>query len=252
MNSSKLKNKIQSNNGATLVFALVALIFCVMVAAVVIYTAFSNVGRVKNTQSEEQNYLSVSSAVMMFKDLLEGDSVSYKEILINTTEEVYDENWEQLLSEPAISKETTFGDAVYYDALPRDDILTLPWNDILEEDILEEVLKEWAKMIDSPVPVEQTLDITITGDSNLPQIAPVEAKMVFDPQNKKITITFGIEDASPSTVMTMDLAKDTSYPVTTSSEMKEQKNGKNVKTITITKEFVHTISWDNCVITKKN
>ena len=119
MNSSKLKNKIQSNNGATLVFALVALIFCVMVAAVVIYTAFSNVGRVKNTQSEEQNYLSVSSAVMMFKDLLEGDSVSYKEILINTTVEVYDEKWEQLLSKPAISKETTFEDAVYYDALPR-------------------------------------------------------------------------------------------------------------------------------------
>ena len=240
MNSSSLKNKLQSNKGATIVFALFALIVSVMISAVVIYTAFSNVGRVKNTQNEEQNYLSVSSAVKLFKESLTGDSVSYEETYVKTTTETYDENWETLISS-TVSDETTISDAVYDDALPLNNML-------------KEVLNEWAKAFDSPVP--KTLTITITGDSELPKIAAVEAVMVFDPVNNKLTTTFGIKNAPSavdkfSTVMTMDLSKSTSYPVTSSMETKEQKNGSNIKTITVTKKVVHTINWDNCVIAKE-
>ena len=240
MNSSSLKNKLQSNKGATIVFALFALIVSVMISAVVIYTAFSNVGRVKNTQNEEQNYLSVSSAVKLFKESLAGDSVSYEETYVKTTTETYDENWETLISS-TVSDETTISDAVYDDALPLNNML-------------KEVLNEWAKAFDSPVP--KTLTITITGDSELPKIAAVEAVMVFDPVNNKLTTTFGIKNAPSavdkfSTVMTMDLSKSTSYPVTSSMETKEQKNGSNIKTITVTKKVVHTVNWDNCVIAKK-
>ncbi|MGI6089891.1 MAG: hypothetical protein ACOYEL_00630 [Saccharofermentanales bacterium] len=244
MNSSKLKNKIQSNKGATLLFALVALIFCVMVAAVVIYTAFSNVGRVKNTQSEEQNYLSVSSAVKLFRNSLDGDSVSIEETLVVTTKETYDDNWKELISDPIISEETTFGEAVY--------------NEVpLENTILQDVLKTWAKAIIDPPASQTNLTIAITGNSKLPQIATVEAIMDFNPANKRITITFGIKNAPSaaidkySTVTTMDLAKATSDPVTFSSEKKELIENKNVKTITVTKKVVHTISWDNIVTTKK-
>ena len=80
------------------------------------------------------------------------------------------------------------------------------------------------------------------------------AKLDFDPANMKMTIAFGIKNASSSeadkfiTVMTLDLAKSTSDPVTFS---KEQKNDNYVKTITVTKKVVHTISWENCVISKK-
>jgi len=240
MNSSSLKNKIQSDKGATIVFALFALIVSVMISAVVIYTAFSNVGRVKNTQNEEQNYLSVSSAVKLFKESLAGDSVSYEETYVKTTTETYDENWETLISS-TVSDETTISDAVYDDALPLNNML-------------KEVLNEWAKAFDSPVP--KTLTITITGDSELPKIAAVEAVMVFDPVNNKLTTTFGIKNAPSavdkfSTVMTMDLSKSTSYPATSSMETKEQKNGSNIKTITVTKKVVHTVNWDNCVIAKK-
>ena len=240
MNSSSLKNKLQSNKGATIVFALFALIVSIMISAVVIYTAFSNVGRVKNTQNEEQNYLSVSSAVKLFKESLAGDSVSYEETYVKTTTETYDENWETLISS-TVSDETTISDAVYDDALPLNNML-------------KEVLNEWAKAFDSPVP--KTLTITITGDSELPKISAVEAVMVFDPVNNKLTTTFGIKNAPSavdkfSTVMTMDLSKSTSYPVTSSMETKEQKNGSNIKTITVTKKVVHTVNWDNCVIAKK-
>jgi len=244
MNLSNLKNKIRSNKGATLVFALFALIVCVMISAVIISTAFSNVGRIKNTQSEEQDYLSVSSAVKLFKDSLEGDSVSYEETRVSTTEVVCDSNWEPIVPPP---EELTFGDPIlgeaeYSDALP-------------ENKILKDVFKAWAKAIDSSVP--QTLTITIEGNSELPNLATVEAEMVFDPENKKITTTFGIKNASLSAVdkfsmvMTMDLTKSTSDPITTSSEKKEQKEGNNVKTITVTKMVVHTIRWENCVISKK-
>lgn len=248
MNSSSLKNKLRSNKGATMVFALVALILCVMISAVVIYTAFSNVGRVKKTQSEEQNYLSVSSAVMLFKDSLEGDSVSYEETHVSTTTIICDENWEPIdptPGEPTLG--TTFDNYAYNDAD------ALPLNNFLNQ-----VFEEWAKMIDSHS--EQTLSITITDESDprdLPNIAPVEAEIVFDPENMKMTITFCIKDASSldvdkyTTVMTMDLSKSTSYPVTFSTEQREQISNNYVKTITVTKKYFHTISWDNCMITKQ-
>lgn len=248
MNSSSLKNKLRSNKGATMVFALVALILCVMISAVVIYTAFSNVGRVKKTQSEEQNYLSVSSAVMLFKDSLEGDSISYEETHVSTTTIICDENWEPIdptPGEPTLG--TTFDNYAYNDAD------ALPLNNFLNQ-----VFEEWAKMIDSHS--EQTLSITITDESDprdLPNIAPVEAEIVFDPENMKMTITFCIKDASPldvdkySTIMTMDLSKSTSYPVTFSTEQREQISNNYVKTITVTKKYFHTISWDNCMITKQ-
>ena len=202
-----------------MVFALVALILCVMISAVVIYTAFSNVGRVKKTQSEEQNYLSVSSAVMLFKDSLEGDSVSYEETRVSTTTIICDENWEPIDPTPGEpTLDTTFDNYAYNDAD------ALPLNNFLNQ-----VLVEWAKMIDSPS--EQTLPITITDESDprdLPNIAPVEAEIVFNPENMKMTITFCIKDASSldvdkyTTVMTMDLSKSTSYPVTFSTEQRKR------------------------------
>lgn len=248
MNSSNLKNKLRSNKGATLVFALVALIVCVMISAVVIYTSFSNVGRVKNTQSEEQNYLSVSSAVMLFKKSLEGDSVSYEEKRVSTTKVICNENWDPVIPP---SEESTLDITYSEDALYEDVPLT--------NKILVDVLKAWVKsMIDSSS--KHTLDITIADESSppkLPKIAPVEAELVFDPENMKMTVTFGIENASLpevdkySTVMTMDLSKSTSDPVMYSSEKKEKIGEDYVKTITVTKKVVHTISWENCVITKK-
>ncbi len=230
-----------------MVFALVALILCVMISAVVIYTAFSNVGRVKKTQNEEQNYLSVSSAVMLFKDSLEGDSVSYEETRVSTTTIICDENWEPIDPTPGEpTLETTFDNYAYNDAD------ALPLNNFLNQ-----VFEEWAKMIDSPS--EQTLSITITDESDprdLPNIAPVEAEIVFNPENMKMTITFCIKDASSldvdkyTTVMTMDLSKSTSYPVTFSTEQREKISNNYVKTITVTKKYFHTISLDNCMITK--
>ncbi len=230
-----------------MVFALVALILCVMISAVVIYTAFSNVGRVKKTQNEEQNYLSVSSAVMLFKDSLEGDSVSYEETRVSTTTIICDENWEPIDPTPGEpTLDTTFDNYAYNDAD------ALPLNNFLNQ-----VLVEWAKMIDSPS--EQTLPITITDESDprdLPNIAPVEAEIVFNPENMKMTITFCIKDASSldvdkyTTVMTMDLSKSTSYPVTFSTEQRKKISNNYVKTITVTKKYFHTISWDNCMITK--
>ena len=194
-------------------------------------------GRVKNTQNEEQNYLAVSSAVMMFKNALEGDSISFEQTFITTTEKVYDDNWDELVSESPPSTEASLDPAVY--------------NDIAAKNIVPQaVLNAWAKAIIDPPASQTELTITITCNDILSEIATVEAKMVFNPQKMRITTTFGIEDASPSAVMTMDLLKATSYPVTSSSEMKERTENKNVKTITVTQKVVHTISWDNFVITK--
>ncbi|MGI6072143.1 MAG: hypothetical protein ACOX75_03905 [Lachnospiraceae bacterium] len=252
MNLSNLKNKIQSNKGATIVFALVALIVCVMISAVVVYTAYSNAGRVKNTQNEEQNYLSVSSAVMLLRDSLAGDSATIVEIYEKITKETYDADWETVINTDIFEK-TVFTDLngkTYEEGADY-------YNDVGPANaMLKDVFNSWANAIVDPPVSQTTLAITITGDSNLSKIEPVEADMVFDPGNMKITATFNVKDASSSadkysTVMTMDLSKAASYPVTLSSEKKENIDGSNVKTITVTKKVVHTISWDNGFITKE-
>lgn len=248
MSLSKLKTKIQSNSGVTIVFALIALIVCVMISAVIIYTAYSNVGRVKTTQTDEQNYLSVSSAVMLFKESIEGDSASFEQTF-ETVTEVDDETGETISGPTLVGPQPP----------PVDPKLPEPYNDVgPTNSIIKEVLVDWSKKIIQGGSSEPPLTITVTGNSNISKIVPIDVKMELepldslDPLKGKIIATFKIEGADPaedkySTVMTMDLLIDTIGPFTSTSETK---NG-DIRTITVEKTYVHTISWENFVITKK-
>ena len=70
-------DKLKSNSGVTIISALVALIVCVMVSTVIVYTAYSNLGRIKASKEYEQTYLAMSSAAQFNKVSLEEDEVEF-------------------------------------------------------------------------------------------------------------------------------------------------------------------------------
>jgi len=67
-----VREKLHSSSGASLALALVFLLFCLMVGAVVLTAAASNVGRIRHQKDSQQDYLTVSSAARLLREELEG------------------------------------------------------------------------------------------------------------------------------------------------------------------------------------
>lgn len=80
-----IKSKLKSNSGATLIFALVALLVAAMVSAVIIYAAESNVRRVKADQAAEQARLTLNSAATLVRNEIVGDRYDSTVVVETTT-----------------------------------------------------------------------------------------------------------------------------------------------------------------------
>lgn len=65
-----IKNKLKSKNGATLVFAMAALVIAAIVCSVVIYAAQANAGRVRSARDSEQAHLTLGSAASLVRSQL--------------------------------------------------------------------------------------------------------------------------------------------------------------------------------------
>lgn len=66
----KLKNKLASRRGATLLFALLVFLLCVLAGTAALTAAATNSGRYTHMASDQQKYLAVSSAVELVKNEL--------------------------------------------------------------------------------------------------------------------------------------------------------------------------------------
>ncbi len=67
-----LRQKLNSQRGASILIAMVFFLLCLTVGAVVLTAATANAGRLASRRQEEQNYLTVSSAARLLRDGLEG------------------------------------------------------------------------------------------------------------------------------------------------------------------------------------
>lgn len=67
----KLPEKLHSQNGASILLALLFLLVCMMVAASVLMAAVSNAGKIRSNYEEQQRYLALSSALRLVADELE-------------------------------------------------------------------------------------------------------------------------------------------------------------------------------------
>lgn len=69
---SKLIRKLHSKRGASLMLAMVFMLFCAFVGGSVLAASTANAGRVANQTHDEQTYLSQRSAALLMADLLKG------------------------------------------------------------------------------------------------------------------------------------------------------------------------------------
>lgn len=67
-----LRKKLNSSRGASILLALLFLLVCMMVGASVLMAAVSNAGKLRGNREEQQKYLTLSSALTLLCDELEG------------------------------------------------------------------------------------------------------------------------------------------------------------------------------------
>ena len=78
----KIKEKLQSSKGASLIIALVFMLFCAMVGSAVLAAATANGGRVAALKSDQQDYLNQRSAATLLQDEL---TISEPQLVITKT-----------------------------------------------------------------------------------------------------------------------------------------------------------------------
>ena len=78
----KIKEKLRSSKGASLIIALVFMLFCAMVGSAVLAAATANGGRVAALKSDQQDYLNQRSAATLLQDEL---TISEPQLVITKT-----------------------------------------------------------------------------------------------------------------------------------------------------------------------
>lgn len=74
----KLREKLQSQNGASILLALLFLLVCTMVAGSVLTAAASNAGKIRSNYQEQQRYLALSSALRLVVGELKAQQTEYR------------------------------------------------------------------------------------------------------------------------------------------------------------------------------
>lgn len=86
----QLERKLRSNAGASMIFALVFLLFCVFIGGSVLAAATANAGRVASMTTDQQEYLSQRSAALVMADMLTGTDDAPMQMTIKKVEVLLD------------------------------------------------------------------------------------------------------------------------------------------------------------------
>lgn len=78
---TKIKRKLNSESGATLVMALIYMLICITIGSMIMSSGSTAMGQVHHLRAEEQSYLNVLSAAELIKSEMKGTSIIEK----NTT-----------------------------------------------------------------------------------------------------------------------------------------------------------------------
>ena len=84
---NRISKKLKSQSGASIIIALVLLLVCVMVGSVILSSAAGNADKMRKRESEQQEYLALSSAAELIRTSLGGTVYSAWES--NTVYECY-------------------------------------------------------------------------------------------------------------------------------------------------------------------
>jgi len=82
----RLRKKLNSSRGASILIALLFLLLCMMVAASILMAAASNAGKLQSNRKEHQKYLILSSALQLVADELEEAVYTGKYTILTSTQ----------------------------------------------------------------------------------------------------------------------------------------------------------------------
>lgn len=202
----RLREKLNSRSGASILMALLFFLLCMMVAASVLMAAASNAGKLKSNRDEQQKYLTLSSALRLVADQLEQAEYTGKYATARWTEVLYEPD----PSDP----ERTIPVTHYYYWYKQDggaftcgalasgtsyDIL--PWRDTLDGIFQRELASPAygyaaGKLLPNATttPSTHTLAIEVTGTGDLPELTrEVQVKLELN-ENRHISLSAALED----------------------------------------------------------
>lgn len=90
----RLRKKLHSERGASILLALLFFLVCIMVGASVLAAAASNAGKIRSNQTEQQRYLTLSSAIRLVADELKQAEYTGKYKVWEWTETVTEKDGE--------------------------------------------------------------------------------------------------------------------------------------------------------------
>ena len=70
-----IKKKLRSNEGASLMVALLFFVMCATVGSIILAAATASSGRLANLRKEDQSYYAITSAADLFAEMMEGKTV---------------------------------------------------------------------------------------------------------------------------------------------------------------------------------
>ena len=97
----RIMNKLRSQTGASISFALLLFLVCAVLCSVILTAATAASGRMSNLAETDQRYYAVTSAAELLKDLFNKKTVKIEKITTGKREETYKNG--------SVSSSTTYG-----------------------------------------------------------------------------------------------------------------------------------------------
>ena len=213
----KIRRKLHSNSGASMIMALLLLLVGIVTSAVIISAAMNAALSIKEEKGQEQAYLTVSSAAELIRDELENGNSNYKKIQTDVTTT----NWWGQSSTKSTTEEKV-GDGV-----------------------LGTVIQAAVKYLDSYP--KETFHKNYTVSSG--ELEDVSAELFIKKsteEEEKYSLTIWFSGGKDSSQCKMALTMDGLIETTTSSTENHGYSSTTKTQITTT-----TVSWSNARLQKK-
>lgn len=260
----RVREKLHSRTGASLLIALLFFLVAMTVGAVVLTAASANAGRIQKNRQEQQNYLAVASAAGLLREDITGDPCltfigSYRRIdteIITYYESTNAETgevttWTTTEHKTEYKKDANDGSAPLSnsDGTGLDENSKLLTNEIVSLDETYYATVPQLACAEPSQNLEKDLEFEKNDEYDIPT---VEGKLTIQTGgNERYTIWIQLnsqQDGVSSNTMTLMFAPKVSGPETTVSTRSWSAGNSHYTEVTTT--YKTTVTWKEPVITK--
>jgi len=253
-----MKNKIKSQRGASITFALLLFLVCAIISSIVIVAATAVGGRASKMAELDQRYYAVNSAAELLRDVLEKQIVT---VTTGTrTECKEDQDNKEVSDTKTISSETYKTSMNESPVSSADSLVIGAAVQLVKAELTNKITSEnknekEAEIKSLPaVSSLSTLELTAAG-TGITNAAALNVKLTpSNVESGKMTISVSNQDISKGTytlglTFKADIIQNenalTSYsaPLPSTDENGKIKEGKYTRTKTVKKTTISTIRW---------